>query len=111
MTYEILTSSSYDWQIIPANEIEEVLQNVRCILATMKLTVPMDREFGISANVLDTPISTTQARLTAEVAAAVRKFEPRARVERINYGGNMSDGELNMTVVIEIIERNLRGGG
>lgn len=109
MTYEILTSSSYDWQIIPANEIEEVLQNVRMILATTKGSVPMDRAFGISANILDAPISATQARLTAEVAAAVRKFEPRARVESIRYAGDFSDGQLNMTVRIEIIERNLRG--
>lgn len=110
MLYEISTSGSYDWKIMPSTEIEEVLQNVQMILATMKLTVPLDREFGISANVIDTPISATQARLTAEVATAVRKFEPRARVERIKYGGNMSNGELNMTVVVEIIEKNLRGG-
>lgn len=110
MLYEISTSGSYDWKIMPSTEIDEVIQNVQMILATMKLTVPLDREFGISANVIDTPISATQARLTAEVAMAVRKFEPRARVERIKYGGNMSNGELNMTVVVEIIEKNLRGG-
>lgn len=110
MLYEISTSGSYDWKIMPSTEIDEVLQNVQMILATQKLTVPLDREFGISANVIDTPISATQARLTAEVATAVRKFEPRARVERIKYGGNMSNGELNMTVVVEIIEKNLRGG-
>lgn len=109
MTYEVSVDLR-DVKIMPSTEIEEVLQNVQMILATMKLTVPLDREFGITANVIDTPISATQARLTAEVAAAVRKFEPRARVERINYGGNAPNGELNMTVVVEIIERNLRGG-
>lgn len=108
MTYEVTVDLS-NIKIMPSTEIEEVLQNVQMILATMQLTVPLDREFGISANVIDTPISATQARLTAEVAAAVRKFEPRARVERINYGGDAPDGNLNMSVVVEIIERNLRG--
>lgn len=108
MTYEVTVDLS-NIKIMPSTEIEEILQNVQMILSTMKFSVPLDREFGISANMIDSPISATQARLTAEVAAAVRKFEPRARVERINYGGNAPDGNLNMSVVVEIIERNLRG--
>ena len=108
MTYEV-TSDSYDWTIMPATEVEEILQNVRCILATTKGSVPMDRAFGISANMLDAPISVTQARLTAEIAKAVKTFEPRARVQEVKYSGDFSDGQLNFTCVVEIIESNLRG--
>lgn len=108
MTYEV-SNDSYDWTIMPATEVEEILQNVRCILATTKGSVPMDRAFGISANMLDAPISVTQARLTAEIAKAVKTFEPRARVQEVKYSGDFSDGQLNFTVVVEIIESNLRG--
>lgn len=102
MTYEV-TSDSYDWTIMPATEVEEILQNVRCILLTFKGSVPMDRGFGVSANVLDAPLSVTQARLTAEIARAVKTFEPRARVQEVKYSGDFSDGQLNFTVVVEII--------
>lgn len=102
MTYEV-TSDSYDWTIMPATEVEEILQNVRCILLTFKGSVPMDRAFGVSANVLDAPLSVTQARLTAEIARAVKTFEPRARVQEVKYSGDFSDGQLNFTVVVEII--------
>lgn len=107
MTYEV-SNDSYDWTIMPATEVEEILQNVKCILATQKFTVPMDREFGITANMLDAPISVTQSRLTAEIARAVKTFEPRARVQEVKYSGDFSDGQLNFTVVVELVEKNFR---
>ena len=33
--------------LAPATKIEEILQNVRTILGTVKFSVPLDREFGI----------------------------------------------------------------
>lgn len=107
MTYEV-TSDSYDWTIMPATEVEEILQNVRCILATTKGSVPMDRAFGISANMLDAPISVTQARLTAEIAKAVKTFEPRARVQEVKYAGDFSDGQLKLRAIVELVTKNFR---
>ena len=98
-------------KIIPSTELEEIIQNVQMILATQKFTVPMDREFGINAALLDQPIAATQARLSAEIATAIREQEPRARVQKVFYNGDDAvDGKLKVSVRIEIVEKNLRGG-
>ena len=69
----------------PSNEAEEILQNVITICSTPKYSVPMDREFGIDASLLDAPMPQAGAKYKAEIIRAIRKFEPRARVKRIEF--------------------------
>ncbi len=64
----------------PENELVEIAQNVKTILTTMKGEVFLDRDFGVSGEVLDRPQNAVRAILTAEIADAVAKFEPRAKV-------------------------------
>ena len=85
---------------MPRNEAEEIIQNVSMIVTTLKGTVPLDREFGISVEILDAPMN-RQTRLIAEIADAIEKFEPRARLRRIEFVGN-ENGELNPTLTLEI---------
>ena len=40
----------------PTSTIEEVIQNIKTILNTIKGTVPLDRDFGIDKSVIDSPI-------------------------------------------------------
>lgn len=84
----------------PASEMEEIYQNVRTIVTTIKGTVPLDREFGISVDILDAPMN-QQSRLIGEIAEAIEKFEPRTRLRRIEFTGN-ENGELNPTLTLEI---------
>lgn len=112
MTYEInydAAGNTTSWDLMPSTETAEVLQNVRMILATVAGSVPMDRAFGIDGTLLDEPISRTQARLTAAIAKAVREQEPRARVQQVLFDGSFEDGQLKLTVVVEIVESRLRG--
>lgn len=99
-----LTLDSTEIKILPDNELEEILQNVRQILSTLKGSVPLDREFGISTEILDSPMN-SQSKLVAEIATAIEKFEPRARLRSINFSGNV-DGELTPILSLEI--RKLR---
>lgn len=98
MQYEIKIVGGIN--LMPTSELEEIFQNVRTIVTTVKGTVPLDREFGISANILDAPMN-QQSRLIGEIAEAIEKFEPRARLRRIEFTGNES-GELNPTLTLEI---------
>ncbi len=86
----------------PGSETEEILQNVRTILTTLKKTVPMDREFGINGNVIDLPIATAQAKITSEIVAAVAKYEPRASVVSVSYKGKETDGIVKPTVKVRL---------
>ena len=107
MEYELFLDAS-DIKIIPANETQEVVQNVLMILLTEKYSVPLDREFGINASIVDAPINQT-SRITAQVATAIRTFEPRARLKKINFSGDAKAGQVISSVVVQIVEKNLRG--
>lgn len=109
MIYEVTTAAS-ELKIIPATEIEEIAQNVLTIITTPKFTAPLDRGFGISAAMLDAPISASQAKIAAEIVAAVKEFEPRAQITNVFFDGNFANGELNIRVQFKLVKKNLRGG-
>lgn len=86
----------------PANELEEIAQNVRTILTTFKGTVPMDRELGLNSDVVDLPIAAAQAAMTADIVAAISRYEPRAKVVSVDYEGNEMEGITTPKVRIRI---------
>lgn len=86
----------------PGSVLEEVLQNVRTILTTRKGSVPMDRAFGIDGDVVDLPSAVAQAKLASEIVATVSEYEPRAKVERVLYEGNETDGFLRAKVRVNV---------
>lgn len=112
MTNEIfeITANSNNIIIFPNSELEEITQNVRMIITTQKFSVPLDRAFGVPIAMLDQPLATARAKLTAELAAAVSKFEPRAKITEVIFNDNEMTGNLNATVRFRIIKKNLRGG-
>lgn len=85
----------------PATEHKEILQNVRCIIATIRKTVPLDRAFGIDTGFVDKPMVVAQAMFTSEIISALQKYEPRAVVESIDWSGSI-DGILTPKVRISI---------
>ena len=98
--------------MMPSTELEEILQNVKTILATVKGTVPLDREFGVDHKILDLPISVVKAKLSAAIVTAINKQEPRVRVKKIIYDNSeveTMDGTLKPCVDVEIVEEKLRG--
>lgn len=88
----------------PANKLEEIIQNVRTILTTCKKTVPMDRDFGINAENVDLPIAAAQAAMTADIVAAINKYEPRAKVLSVRYEGDEANGTVKARVRVRIDE-------
>lgn len=86
----------------PRPEVEEVLQNVRTILATQAGTVPLDRDLGISWSFLDARMNQGRARINAEVTRKIQRYEPRARVVRVTYSDPTTDGTVKPTVHIEV---------
>ena len=88
----------------PATVSEEVVQNVRTILATAVGTVPLDRDFGVDADALDLPTPYAQAKIAADVVAKIARYESRARVVRVAWQGD-ADGRLRPRVEVEIDEQ------
>lgn len=89
------------WQ--PENELEEIIQNVRTILTTLKGTVPLDREFGMDASLVDTPTSSIEGRLTVEIMETVERYEPRVQVRSVDFEGDAMDGSVYPRVRVVIL--------
>ena len=102
MEVEVLASQE-EINFAPANLVEEVAQNVRTICTTSKYSVPMDRLFGVDATVIDRPTPKAVALIQAELIQAIRKYEPRCRVKKVSFDGDL-DGKLTARVRIEILE-------
>ena len=103
MTYEINGGETPPINFAPVTIAEEVMQNVRMIISTIKYSVPMDREFGIDGAVVDRPINIAKAHLSNEMFRAVRRYEPRAVIESIEFNGDES-GQLTPKIKVQINE-------
>ena len=85
----------------PQTTVEEVLQNVRTILTTIKGSVPLDRDFGIDGSYVDAPMPVAKAKLASEIMSAVQKYEPRATITSIDFTGEMN-GMLKPRIEVRI---------
>lgn len=108
MILDITNTKLQEVNFFPETELEEIAQNVKTILTTLKGEVFLDRDFGVASEILDAPINSVRARLTAKIADAVNKFEPRAKVTDCFFGGQKENGEVEITVRIRIVEKFLR---
>ena len=82
--------------------VVEVLQNVRTIISTRKGTVPLDRDFGISFDFLDTPIDTVRGLIQTEIFMALRKYEPRAELREITWDMEPMAGRVVPKVSVNV---------
>lgn len=90
MSYLLTANQKPAINLAPKTTVEEVLQNVRTIISTIKYEIPLDRGFGIDGDVIDMPMQQAQAKLTQEIFRAVRQYEPRAIIESISFAGDAS---------------------
>jgi phage baseplate assembly protein W len=82
--------------------VPEVMQNVRTILTTRRGTVPLDRDFGISFDFLDSPINITQAKAEQEIFLQLKKYEPRAILKQIMWEKDVLSGQILPSVKVEV---------
>jgi phage baseplate assembly protein W len=90
--------------LTPETLVEEVIQNVTMLLSTIKTTVPLYRDFGLSARFLDKPTPAARAMLVAEIIDAIEIYEPRAEVVNITFAGDEMAGQIIPRLEVEIHE-------
>jgi len=107
-----MASSSYPVALttginfFPATVAEEVVQNVRTILATRVGTVPLDRAFGSSWDMIDQALPAAMQLARADVFDALERFEPRAVVESIRWeqAEDAQDGVLHPVLTVGLAD-------
>jgi len=82
--------------------VPEIMQNVRTILKTRRGTVPLDRDFGISQEFLDSPINVTRAKAEQEIFLQLKKYEPRAILKQIIWDADVTTGQIAPRVKIGV---------
>ena len=87
----------------PATETEEILQNVRTIISTVRGQVMLNRSFGISGAALDRPVREAQQAMTADIITEVARREPRATITSVRWDGTAAEGALNPSVEVSIL--------
>ena len=100
MAYIIKANETPKINFAPASIVEEVIQNVRTLVTTIKYSIPLDREFGIDGSVVDLPMHVAKAKLTTEIFRALR-----AVIESITFQGE-DTGRLVPTIEVSIRETN-----
>lgn len=100
MIYEV-TAQSGQISFAPESTVEEVLQNVKTLLGTTKFSVPLDRELGLKTSLIDRPTPQAQALISADIVQAIRRWEPRARIEKVTFTGD-KEGHLVPKVQVRI---------
>lgn len=82
----------------------EVYRNLQVLYGTHTGEQALDRDFGIDVNTADYPQESAQALLAAEYVRKTQKYEPRARVARVDWAANNSpEGNMTPKVVIELV--------
>lgn len=82
----------------------EVYRNLQVLYGTRAGEQALDREFGIDANIIDCPQENAQVLLVAEYVRKTERYEPRARVARVEWtAGKSQDGNMTPKVVIELV--------
>ena len=107
MKYRLTLDKNVDFS--PAAEVEEIFQNVRTILTTPKGTVPRLRDFGFSFEHLDKPIHLAQSLTRTEMIEAIERWEPRAKVEKIEFEESAEDAMSGLSrpvITLSIGENN-----
>lgn len=102
MVYDI-TASTIEINLSPKTTAEEVVQNIAILLATPKLSVPLDRGLGLQQSFLDKPQPIAAAIMAADVIEAVREYEPRADITNVWFEQG-DTGEIKTHVEVAIDE-------
>ena len=98
-TAEIAVGRMPPVDFAPETELAEILQNVRCILATTKYSVPLDRDLGLDATYIDMPKEQAKAQMISDIVLAVSRYEPRAAVSNVTWEADI-DGILKAKVKV-----------
>lgn len=84
--------------------VQEVNRNLRVLYGTLAGEQALDRDFGISIASIDSPSPETEAEITAEYVRKTQRYEPRARVVRVDWTeGEHKNGYLVPRLEVEIV--------
>lgn len=93
---------------IGATGVAALEQEIRTVLATRKGSVPLDRDFGLTWDFVDKPLTDAMPYMVAEIGQQLERYVPRIRVRDIAFGSpDAADGMLRPIVTVQVREEFL----
>ncbi len=90
---------------IGAKGLQGLYQEINTLLSTRKGTVPLDRDFGVSWDFIDSPINEARPLIVAELVTQIEKYIPRIKVTGIDFENQFNlNGKLFPKITFEIRE-------
>lgn len=105
MNLVINSNDNYAFKI-GATGIEDIQQCLHVLLSTIEGSVFLDRELGISPELIDSPL-TKLGKLNQEIFNKIGMYEPRVKVKDIKITSNNSNGKAIIRLEVEILEEYL----
>ncbi len=99
MVQIIKANEPYELDPAPSSVDEEIMQNVRVLLSTIKHDVPLAREMGLSTEYLGKPLPVAETLLYQTIADTLEEYEPRAELVSITF-----EQDTNSGTIIPIVE-------
>lgn len=90
---------------IGATGLRGLAQELRTAFATRKGSVPLDRDFGLSWDMIDLSLPESRPMLVAEIGRGLERCVPRIRVKSVTFrpaAPGAADGKLAPVVTVEI---------
>lgn len=91
MEYLVTAGKTGEISLTEKDTITEIIQNVRMIISTMRGSVPLYRDFGISPRWVDRPTPVVKALMISDIRESVEKWEPRVNVTQVTFNEDPSD--------------------
>lgn len=92
---QIIINSVYEKELR-----KDIYEKIMFILTLIKGTVPMNREIGLDADILDLPVYEAQNRYTVSAIELIENFETRVTVDDISFEVNEKTGKMIPKVVV-----------
>lgn len=104
----MIDTSNPEIVLYPGNVLDdertEICNNLQVLYATPTGELALDRDYGIDISAVGYPPEHAQALLVAEYTRKTQRYEPRARVARVEWVSDAEKGKLTPKVVIEFVE-------
>jgi len=95
--------------VIGATGLDEILQNVRLILATFSYSVPLDRAFAGGGDYIDAPSPYAAQRRMAAIVDQIEQYEPRVQVTGITFEALETADSMD-GILVPVVQIRLRDG-
>ena len=90
---------------IGATGLQGLYQEIYTLLSTRKGSVPLDRDFGVSWDFVDSPINEAKPAIIAELVMQLQKYIPRIKVTGIEFESTPNlNGRLYPKIIFTICE-------